>query len=252
MMPGMPAAQQHTSSFAKLYRALMVWGFNRLYRECAWSYDSVAWLVSRGLWYRWVLAALPFLQGRVLEVGCGTGVMQRALAACAPGTAVGLDASPFMLRLTRRRLARLLLSARLLRAVTQRMPFAAHSFDTVLATFPAEYILHPATLAEIRRVLTDTGRLVIVDAACFTSDGWYERLIDLAFRLTLQDRKTPTLPESPQHAPRQHIYADVLARAGFAVQVHPVPIDQSQVQVFVATPALAPATAHAPAAIACT
>lgn len=239
-MSGTPAPQQQ-DTFAKLYRALMVWSFNRLYREFAWSYDSVAWLVSRGLWYRWVLAALPFLRGRVLEVGCGTGMMQRALAARAPGTAVGLDASPFMLRLTRRRLARLRLSAPLLRAVTQRMPFAAHSFDTVLATFPAEYILHPATLAEIRRVLTDTGRLIIVDAACFTSDGWYERLIDLAFRLTLQDRKTPSNPASLQSAPRQHIYEDVLAQAGFAVQVHPVTIEHSQVQVFVAAPTPAPA-----------
>ncbi|NTV64514.1 MAG: hypothetical protein HGA65_13385, partial [Oscillochloris sp.] len=50
---------------------LVRWAFERLYREFAWTYDMVAVAVSGGLWRRWGLAALPYVRGRVLELGFG-------------------------------------------------------------------------------------------------------------------------------------------------------------------------------------
>lgn len=169
-----------------LYQRLIRWLFQRLYHEFAWSYDLIAWLVSGGYWQRWVLAALPALRGRVLELGCGPGYLQQALAA-RPGVA-GLDASPAMLR----RAARF--TNRLVRADARRLPFADASFDTVCATFPAEYILDPATHAEIRRVLAPDGQLVIVDGGRL--EGGYGRLIDAIYCLIWLGRNPPDLPES--------------------------------------------------------
>ncbi len=170
---------------AFLYATLIRWAFTRFYREFAWTYSAVAWLVSRGMWRQWMLIALPYLRGRTLEIGCGTGYVQEALASQSPGTVLGVDASPQMLAITRRRLRRSGLPLRLARGIAQALPVANSSVDTVLATFPAEYILEPATAHEIRRALASGGRLVIVDGAQFTRPGWYERLVDLAYRLAL-------------------------------------------------------------------
>ncbi len=67
-------------SLRKLRRDFMLWSFERLYHEFAWCYDLVAAVVSGGYWSRWINACVPFLMGdRVLEVGCGTGYLQREL-----------------------------------------------------------------------------------------------------------------------------------------------------------------------------
>lgn len=91
---------------ARFYIRFLRWAFARFYREFAWTYDVVAALVSRGLWRRWIEAAIPQLQGElVMELGSGTGYLQRALAQLGI-PAVGLDASPQMLRLAQRKVAR--------------------------------------------------------------------------------------------------------------------------------------------------
>lgn len=154
-----------------IFIRLLRWAFARLYREFAWSYDLVAWAVSRGLWRRWALCSLGYVHGRVLEIGPGTGYVQSALAGDPMRSTVGLEASPQMVRLTRRRLARQGAVAVLVRGRAQAMPLADASFDSVLATFPAEYILDPRTATEIRRVLAPAGRVVIVDGAQLGTQG---------------------------------------------------------------------------------
>jgi ubiquinone/menaquinone biosynthesis C-methylase UbiE len=210
-----------------LYRKLVRWGFKRLYHEFAWTYDGVAWLVSVGLWRRWTAAALPFLQGRVLELGFGPGHLQLALAAHPQHHAVGLDRSPQMAAQAARRLRRHGFTPQLIQGTALTLPFPAARFDTVLATFPAEYILAPETVAEIRRVLTPTGRLVIVDAAQLHTEGLYTRLIDLAYRLTLQ---APVRAAPPEPLPAQRHYGP------FTLEAHTISVGPSTVQVFVGTP----------------
>ncbi len=195
------------------YQQIIRWLFHRLYHELAWSYDLIAWLVSGGYWHRWVLAAVPVLRGRTLELGCGPGYLQRALAERAD--VIGLDLSPFMLR----RAARF--SRRLIRADARRLPFADASFDTVCATFPAEYILDPNTQAEIRRVLTADGQLVIVDGGRL--EGWYGRLIDALYRLVWLRRHTDELPT-------------VVTFGDFCLQVQRVRVGNSSVMVMMGRP----------------
>lgn len=209
------------------YRTVMRWAFKRLYHEFAWTYDTVAWLVSAGYWRQWALTALPFCHGRVLELGFGPGHLQSALTHHQI-SAVGLDYSPQMVRQAARRLRRAALPARLVRGTALALPFPPAHFDTVVATFPAEYIVAPATAAEIRRVLTPTGRLVIVDAAQLHHANLYTFLIDLAFRLTLQAPVRPT-PAAPNPLPRQY--------GPFTMEVYPVIVGPTTVRVFVGVPA---------------
>ncbi|MCE9647864.1 MAG: methyltransferase domain-containing protein [Chloroflexi bacterium] len=136
--------------------------FNLLYHPFAFTYDLVAAAVSFGHWNDWVLSVLPFLTGtRLLELGHGPGHLQRILLdrGLFP---VAIDESAQMGRLARRRLGH---SQRLARGIAQRLPYPDHSFDTVVATFPSEYIFSVDTLSEVGRCLSDGGRFVVLPAA---------------------------------------------------------------------------------------
>jgi len=147
----------------RLWFRLVRWAFRQLYGPLAWAYDEVACAVSRGEWQRWCRAALPWIVGeRVLELGCGPGHLLTELAARGR-VAVGLDLSPAMLGMARGRLRRDGLACNLVLGRAQALPFADHAFDTVVVTFPAEFIGHEMTLAEINRVLASGGHFVLVD-----------------------------------------------------------------------------------------
>ena len=142
-------------------RDLYAWACERLYHELAWSYDVVSWLVSAGWWSSWRTVALAYVQGRVLELGFGTGNLLCALGT-AGWPAVGLELSPAMHRVTARKFAARGLTVPVVRGTALTLPFPSGAFDSVVATFPAPYILQPETLAECRRVLRPGGRLVVV------------------------------------------------------------------------------------------
>ena len=188
-----------------LRQRVMQWAFERLYHEFAWSYDLVAAAVSGGHWPRWIVSVVPWLSGEhVLELGCGTGHLQLALAQRAIRR-IGYDASWPMLRLARRLLLRMGREPRLLRGYAQALPFPAATFSDVVATFPAPYIVHPTTLHEVRRVLRPGGQLTIVDGGRLVSAGPYEAAVDLAFRATGQSGG-------------ENRYEQALTAAGFAVE----------------------------------
>jgi len=219
-----------------VWRQLIRFGFRLLYNELAWTYDAVSWLVSLGAWRAWQQTALLFIRGgRVLELGHGPGHMLLALGA-AGYKAIGLDLSPHMGRLARRRLLRSGMATSLVRGQGQALPFATAAFDTVLATFPTDYIMNPATLAAVHRVLSPAGRLVIVPEGHLTGRGPHHRLIDWLFRITGQrsglfavDNERYWPDEATWLAFRQRFLA-----AGFGAEIHHVRLQSSGVTVVVA------------------
>jgi ubiquinone/menaquinone biosynthesis C-methylase UbiE len=76
--------------------------------------------------------------------------------------AIAIDESAQMGILAKRRLGS---SHRLARAVAQKMPFTSESFDSIISTFPSEYIFDRQTLSEAHRVLRNSGRSIVLLAA---------------------------------------------------------------------------------------
>jgi ubiquinone/menaquinone biosynthesis C-methylase UbiE len=208
--------------------------FRLLYHQFAFTYDLVAATVSLGRWKDWVLSVLPFIEGaRVLEIGHGPGHLQRALLSRQLFT-VGIDASPQMGRLARHNLKESFPSAsvdytkaKLTRGISQELPFPAESFDTLIATFPAEYIFDPRTLLEAQRVLAPGGRFVVLPGATLMGRGILDRAMAWLFRTTGQT--PPNLAQLLHERSREPF-----ARASFQVQVHEVNVRSSLVLIIVA------------------
>jgi ubiquinone/menaquinone biosynthesis C-methylase UbiE len=145
-----------------LIQRLMRVFFDLLYHSFAFTYDFVAAVVSFGKWNDWVLSVLPFISGtRILELGHGPGHLQQALTTRGLDT-IAMDESAPMGRLTKHRLGS---SQKLVRAIAQKIPFASQTFDSVISTFPSEYIFDPQTLSEAHRVLRNGGKLIVLLAA---------------------------------------------------------------------------------------
>ena len=132
------------------------------YRRAARWYDRLFGRLTVGL--RGLgLTMFPAREGMdVLDVGCGTGI-QLAGYQRAGCRVSGIDASPAMLAVARRRLGD---RASLRLGDATRLPYADQAFDLVLAST----VLHEmpagaraAALGEIRRVLRPGGRVLLTD-----------------------------------------------------------------------------------------
>jgi ubiquinone/menaquinone biosynthesis C-methylase UbiE len=100
--------------------------------------------------------------GEVLEVAVGTGLN----LPCYPGGLhlTGIDASPAMLAIARRRAADLGVQVDLAEGDAQALPFPDASFDTVVCTLSLCCIPDEvAAIAGMHRVLRPGGRLILLD-----------------------------------------------------------------------------------------
>lgn len=165
--------------------SLYAWACERLYYEFAWSYDVVSWIVSGGRWGKWRRAALDYVveretNGKTLEIGFGTGEL--LIEARQRGqTITGLELSPAMQAVTSRKLRRNNLRIPRVQASALQLPFASESFDNIISTFPAPYILAPETLRECQRVLAPTGRLIIIGLWTTVELPWLAKLLPLFY-----------------------------------------------------------------------
>jgi len=101
-------------------------------------------------------------RGRILEVAIGTG---RNLPHYPAGaTITGLELSPAMLAIARQRAADLGRAVELHEGDAERLPFDEARFDTVVCALSLCAIPDPAAaIAEMKRVLTPGGRLLLLD-----------------------------------------------------------------------------------------
>jgi len=148
---------------------------------------------------------------RLLDIGCGTGITVRTVAAKIE-RAAGIDLSPSMIRYARAH-AGDASNIEFAVAESSELPFADATFTVVLCTFSFHHYPHPAaSVEEMARVLIDGGRVVLADA---TSDHWPMRIADVVARR-----------REPGHVRFYHSYelTSLLERAGFVeIDVHHPP-----------------------------
>ncbi|MEV6734799.1 MULTISPECIES: class I SAM-dependent methyltransferase [unclassified Streptomyces] len=175
----------------------------RYWDKHARSYDRQMRFFDRHLFGEsrsWVCSQAT---GDVLEVAIGTGLN---LPLYPPGVRLtGIEWSPQMLALARRRAEELGRTADLREGDAQALPFPDASFDTVVSTLALCAIPDDRrAIAEMSRVLKPGGRLLLLDHVASSALGVrvIQRLIELV-----------TVPLGGEHLlrrPLQHVQAEEL------------------------------------------
>lgn len=126
------------------------------------TYDLVTrWTEAKVLsQYRPLIAGQ--VEGRVLEIGAGTGAnfpYYRGLERL-----VAVEPDPFMLRRARKRAAQCGLDVELHQCPAEALPFSDGAFDNVVATLVFCTVADPArALGEVRRVLRPAGTFRFIE-----------------------------------------------------------------------------------------
>ena len=140
----------------------------RLFATIAPRYDLITRLLSYGQDARWkrrvaeIVRAEAGSSRRVLDLACGTGDV--ALSLADSHEVIGLDLTPAMLALARRRAAAAATPLPWIAGDMTSLPFAGGSFDIVTTSYGLRNVPALETaLSEIGRVLRPNGLLVSLD-----------------------------------------------------------------------------------------
>jgi len=187
------------------------------------------------------MSVVPFIEGnRILEIGHGPGHLQRILRS-RNLVAVGIDESAQMGRLAKRNLTRRSASYSsqqvnlppssqsaytqiyLIRGIGQYLPFRDEAFDTIVATFPTEYITDPITLDEVKRCLSDGGKFIVLPVA------WPKnRILDWLFKVTSQS------PTEAMEVVKSR-FREPFVQAGFITEIRTVDVQSSTLLIVLGT-----------------
>jgi len=129
------------------------------------TYDRYARLLSFGQdprWRRFLVSRIPADATRVLDVATGTAAVAIALKHANPErTVVGIDQSPEMLAVARRRAGD---AIELHEGSAESLPFPDAEFDALTFTYLLRYVDDPAaTMRELARVVRPGGTIAMLE-----------------------------------------------------------------------------------------
>ncbi len=183
------------------------------YEDAAQRYNSWAGGANVRAAERLVEFAAPQDGERVIDVGCGTGLLSRSLGTAYPAQEhMAIDLSPAMITLARERTPPSS-GVRYSAMDAHHLVFHDSMFDVAMLGQSLAYFEDPwRALAEVRRVLTPRGRIA-VSCRCRSlstpaQDVFFDRLERLAIRL----------PRTPAHHAlfgEPWVLTEMLEMAGF-------------------------------------
>ncbi len=154
--------------------------FETLYKN-AYLYRFASTVPFAGQWRAWQRLVLSRLHGHdVLELGCGLGDLLADMSE-AGYLCLAVEQSPQMVKAARETLQRRKLDQKVtvIQGSAQHLPFSNDSFDTIVSTFPSDYIYDPNTIAEVARVLRPGGRFIVVEGANLLPIGFIQPFLVL-------------------------------------------------------------------------
>jgi len=152
--------------------------FETLYKN-RYLYRFASTVPFAGQWRVWQRLVMTRIHGHdILELGCGLGDLLADMLE-AGYTCRAIEHSPQMVAAARTTLRKRNagLESWVMQGSAQQLPFSDNMFDTIISTFPNEYIFDPATIAEVKRVLRPGGRIIIVEAGTLLSVGYLQPLL---------------------------------------------------------------------------
>jgi len=142
------------------YKAKQI--FSGLYSTYDWVLEYFTLFQDR-YWKRRLLEEASISPGNlILDVGCGTGVLEECIDALG-ATFVGLDLTKEMMRIAQTK--RIGCLDDLVLGDAEQLPFATESFDKVLSCYVIKYCNSRNFVGQIYRVLKPGGRVVLYDFA---------------------------------------------------------------------------------------
>jgi ubiquinone/menaquinone biosynthesis C-methylase UbiE len=122
---------------------------------------------------------------RVLDIGCGTGIVARLIASTPDfiGTISGLDVSPHMLAVARAKGEQQALKIDWHEGRVESMPFQTGSYDLVVCQQALQFFAdRKLALAEIHRVLSNDGRFVFSVWQGLDRHPFYKKLHSVIYK----------------------------------------------------------------------
>lgn len=141
--------------------------FNLLYNHLVLFHEVAGRALFGNAWHGRRVECLRFLpvNSRVLDLGAGEGrIVREATRRCM--SVVGVEPSNAMRRAALRR------GIRLLEGSSNGIPLPDGSIDSVVITYPGNWILAAATWNELARVCRSTAMVVILLGGSFTDGDW--------------------------------------------------------------------------------
>lgn len=170
---------------------------------------------------------MPLVTGQeILELGCGTGILQTALLESGY-RATAIDESRQMLRIAKKKLVKNFPASnlRLIRARAESIPAPAGFYDSVVATFPSEYITRVETITECRRVLNPQGSLIILLGVSVQGGGVYNLFLRFLYSITGQGTPARSILQKA---------VDEMKPYGFRAHIETIIYKQDELTVIVA------------------
>jgi len=193
-----------------------------MFDRIAPNYDLMNRLMTFGMDRSWRRRALKAVavgpNDVVLDLGCGTGDLSE-LSVSLGASVIGLDVSRAMLRQAQRRLIRALL----VRADAEQIPLADSSVSVVVSGFTLRNFINlEAVLNEIRRVLTPTGRIALLEVSAPHYQPlrgfhaiYFSKIVPRLGALLSDSKAYSYLPLSVSYLPPNEALLTMFERVGF-------------------------------------